>query len=116
MEDHREQDDLGEGISLFVDGENRPILVAAGEVDRFDMADRVYMTVAPILGVDELEERLDIEAGRGDGRLIYLAMRVEWCSMRQGQDSAIIGPPGSGEPVTICNLDGLIRAEELVGS
>jgi hypothetical protein len=116
MEDRREPTDLGEGVNLFVDVENRPILVVAGEVDRFEMADRVYLTVAPILGVDELEGRLDLEAGQTGGKLIHLAMRVEWCAMRQGQDSAIIGPLGSGVPVTICNLDGLIRAEELVGS
>lgn len=108
-----EHAELGEGMHLFVDDEDRALLLTAGEVDRFEMVDRVYMTVAPILGVDDLEARLIDDAGREDARMLSLAMRVEWRSIRNHGEARIIGPLGGGAPVTVCNLDGLVEAHEL---
>lgn len=100
-------------MSLFVDDERRAILVAAGELDRFEMADRVYMAVAPLVGVEELEERLRRESGVKETEIIALALRTEWRGLRSSNTGMSIGPPGTGAPVTICSLDGLVDAEEI---
>lgn len=116
VEMYPEHFEIGPGVCLYVDDENRPILIAAGEIDRFEMADRVYLTVAPILGIDELEKRMREDLGRSDGRALSLALRVEWRSIRQNGEASIIGPVGVGAPVTVCSLDGLVEAEEIAGA
>ena len=98
---------------MFIDAEKRAILIAAGEIDRFEMADRVYLAVAPIVGVEELEERLERESGNAEMRTVALAMRTDWGSMRLDGDGMVIGPAGTGAPVTVCHLDGLVESEEI---
>jgi len=116
MELYPEHFEIGPGLGFYVDEENRPVLIAAGEIDRFEMADRVYLTVAPILGVDELEKRMREDLGQSEGRALSLALRVEWRSIRQNGEASIIGPVGMGAPVTVCSLDGLVETEEIVGA
>jgi hypothetical protein len=108
-----EHAELGQGMHLYVDAEDRALLLTAGEIDRFEMVDRVYMTVAPILGVEDFEARLVNDAGREDSRMLTLALRVEWRSIRTVGEACIIGPSGGGAPVTVCNLEGLVEAYEL---
>lgn len=104
---------LDSKISLFVDDERRAVLVAAGEIDRFEMADMVYMAVAPLLGPSELENRLHREVEDGDLHMLAIAMRVDWGTLKMKNDHIMIGPSGQGAPITVCHLDGLIEASEL---
>lgn len=116
VEQYPEYVELDGPVSLFVDAEHRAILIAAGEIDRFEMADRVYLAVAPIVGVAELEERLEREAGSAEMRLMALALRTDWRSVRSAGEGMLVGPAGAGAPVTICSLDGLIAVEEIAGN
>lgn len=113
MEPYPEYVDLDGPLSLFVDAHQRPILVAAGEIDRFEMADRVYMAVAPIVGIEELEARLHRESGRESTKIMALALRIDWRSLRRNGTGMLVGPVGRGAPVTVCSLDGLVAAEEI---
>lgn len=114
MEAHPEYAALSDPVSLFVDEARNAMLVVAGEIDRYEMADRSYLAVAPVIGVGEMEARLREDAGNEELGFIALAMRVEWRSLRTDPGGVYIGPYGGGAPVTVCALSGLVAPEELI--
>lgn len=114
MEVHPEYVLLCDPVTLFVDDERHAMLVVAGEIDRYEMADRAYLAVAPTIGIGEMEERLRRDAGNQELGFIALALRVNWCSLRTAGDGVQLGPYGSGAPVTVCSLLGLVWPEEII--
>ena len=101
-----------EEMALFTDTHGDILLVALGELEQMEMADRVYLTLASLFSVDELRRRLQV-ATDGD-EVVALSARVSWRGL------TVIGPllhlteRGQGDPVTTVSLSGVIDKTELL--
>lgn len=103
---------LWQEVALFGDRHGNAVLVSPGELERAEMADRVYLVLAPRLGERELSARL-ADDQVGDLPLSGLLLRVAWCSLAEHEGKLALVPAGYGPPVTVLTLAGLVQLDEI---
>lgn len=74
---------LHDGVGVVADAAGDPAAVALGHLARWEMADAVYLLLAGILGVDELDARLSALPGNFElCPSTQLALRCEHKGLR----------------------------------